>query len=140
MRLHWRREPQTRGQALVEFALAVPIFLMLIFGLIDLGRAVYVNNAIAQAARDAARWASVQERSQDEEAVSDYAVGRLTAVPNPEVSVSCEKIEYFAIPECTTHDVIIVELRSRVDMITPIIGQIVGPLDLSAESRMVVNR
>jgi hypothetical protein len=136
-----RREHE--GQALVEFALAVPIFLLLIFGLIDLGRAVYVNSAIAQAARDAARWGSVQERSKweaDREAVGEYALGRLVAVPDPEATVTCEKIEFTAFEYCTTYDVVAVEIRSEVQMITPIIGQLVGPLDLRAESRMVVNR
>ena len=30
-----------RGQAMVEFALIIPIFLLFVFGILDLGRAVY---------------------------------------------------------------------------------------------------
>jgi Flp pilus assembly protein TadG len=44
-----------RGQALVEFALVIPIFLLLLFGLIDGGRYVYMSNVLSQAAREAAR-------------------------------------------------------------------------------------
>jgi Flp pilus assembly protein TadG len=51
---------RTRGQSLVEFALVLPVFLLLIFGIIDLGRFVYMNSTISQAAREAARVASVE--------------------------------------------------------------------------------
>ena len=44
------------GQALVEFALVLPVFLLIVFGIIDVGRYVYVTNAFNQAAREAARW------------------------------------------------------------------------------------
>jgi TadE-like protein len=48
------------GQGLVEFALVLPIFLLLLFGLIDAGRLVYQNSVVSQAAREAARLASVE--------------------------------------------------------------------------------
>src|SRR5262245_43328868 len=43
------------GQSLVEFAIALPIFLLALFGVIDAGRLVYVNSALSQAAREGAR-------------------------------------------------------------------------------------
>ena len=49
-----------RGQGLVEFALVIPIFLLLLFGLIDVGRLVYMNSVLSQAAREGARTASVE--------------------------------------------------------------------------------
>lgn len=48
------------GQTLVEFALVIPLFLVLLLGLIDLARFVYLNNTLAQVAREGARLASVQ--------------------------------------------------------------------------------
>ena len=39
---------ETRGQALVEFALVLPIFAILLFGIIDIGRYVYTANALEQ--------------------------------------------------------------------------------------------
>ena len=33
-----------KGQALVEFVIILPIFLMLVFTVIDFGRVIYVNN------------------------------------------------------------------------------------------------
>lgn len=49
-----------RGQSLVEFALVLPIFLLLLFGLIDGGRLVYMHTVLSQAAREGARVASVE--------------------------------------------------------------------------------
>lgn len=43
------------GQALVEFSLVLIPFLFLLMGIIDLGRGIYINNGIAQAAREIAR-------------------------------------------------------------------------------------
>jgi Flp pilus assembly protein TadG len=48
----------SRGQGLVEFALVLPIFLVLVFGIIDGGRAIFAYNQMAQAARSVARVAS----------------------------------------------------------------------------------
>lgn len=47
------------GQSLVEFALVVPVMFMLIFGLIDVGRAVWQSNTLAYATREATRYAIV---------------------------------------------------------------------------------
>jgi hypothetical protein len=52
----------TRGQALVEMALVLPVFLLVLFGLIDGARLVVTNSMVSQAAREAARLAAVQAR------------------------------------------------------------------------------
>lgn len=52
-----------RGQALVEFSLAIVIFLMLLMGVFDLGRAIYQYNGVAQAAREIARVTAVHPGS-----------------------------------------------------------------------------
>ncbi len=49
-----------RGQGLVEFALVIPIFLFMLFGTIDVGRFVYLNSTLSQAAREGARLGSVE--------------------------------------------------------------------------------
>ncbi|MCI0346780.1 MAG: pilus assembly protein [Chloroflexi bacterium] len=48
-----------RGQGLLEFALILPIFIVAMLGMIDVGRAIWANNAVANAAREAARFAAV---------------------------------------------------------------------------------
>jgi Flp pilus assembly protein TadG len=44
-----------RGAALVEFALVAPIFLMLLVGSLEFGRAIMVQEAITNASREGAR-------------------------------------------------------------------------------------
>jgi hypothetical protein len=53
------RRSKTRGQAMVEFALIFPVFILLLVGMFDFGRVVWVNNTLATAAREAARYAIV---------------------------------------------------------------------------------
>ncbi len=50
-----------RGQTLTEFALALIPFLFLMMGVVDLGRGIYTNNGVAQAAREIARAAAVHQ-------------------------------------------------------------------------------
>jgi len=54
-----RRRRGGRGQALVEFALVLPFFLTVVFGIIVLGLAVFYQQQLANAAREAARYAAV---------------------------------------------------------------------------------
>ena len=47
------------GQALVEFALVIPLFLIVVFGVLDLGRGVWAMDTAAHAASEATRFAIV---------------------------------------------------------------------------------
>jgi Flp pilus assembly protein TadG len=44
-----------RGQSLVEFALSSVVLLLLVGGLVDIGRAIYITEAISNASREGAR-------------------------------------------------------------------------------------
>ncbi len=57
-RLHRAREA---GQGIAEFALVFPVIALLIFAVIDCGRAVYAYNTVANAAREGARVAAVNQ-------------------------------------------------------------------------------
>ena len=60
MRIKRRRQRDDRGAAAVEFALvSIPLFLLL-FGIIQFGWAFYSQITISQAAREGARYASLQ--------------------------------------------------------------------------------
>lgn len=48
-----------RGQALVEFSLALIPFLLILMGIFDLGRGIYMNSGVNQAAREIARTTAV---------------------------------------------------------------------------------
>ena len=52
-----RRHEGQRSQALIEFALISPVLLLLIFGIIDIGRAVFYYDTLNHAAREGARTA-----------------------------------------------------------------------------------
>ncbi len=56
MRRHGRAAD---GQGLVEFALIFPILALLVFGLVDFGRAIFIYSAVQDAAREGARYAIV---------------------------------------------------------------------------------
>jgi Flp pilus assembly protein TadG len=48
-----------RGAAAVEFALLLPLLLLLVFGIIDFGRAINAQITLTQAAREGARLAAL---------------------------------------------------------------------------------
>jgi Flp pilus assembly protein TadG len=56
-----RSRHRGRGQALVEFALVIPVFLILLMAVFDLGRAVFAYNSVTNAAREGARLAIVNQ-------------------------------------------------------------------------------
>ena len=73
-----RTDRDDRGQALVEFPLVVPIVMLLMCGIFDLGRIVFINNSLSDGARQGARHASVDPRAADYCAVVDDAVRSAT--------------------------------------------------------------
>lgn len=62
LRERFRRFRTTEtGQSLVEFAMVLPLFLILLFSLVDFGRAFYSWMIITNAAREGARAGAVQK-------------------------------------------------------------------------------
>jgi hypothetical protein len=57
------RPGRTRGQALAEFALVFPIFVLVLFGIISLGLWVFYQQQLSNAAREAARYAAIHSSS-----------------------------------------------------------------------------
>lgn len=54
-----RRNSGQRGQALVELALVLPVFTMLLVGIIVLGTGIFYQQQVANAAREGARYAAI---------------------------------------------------------------------------------
>ncbi len=54
-----RAKRHNRGQALVELALILPLFLMILFGIIILGIGLFYQQQVTNAAREAARYAAI---------------------------------------------------------------------------------
>lgn len=57
------RRAGSGGQSLVEFALVIPIIVLLVVAFVEIGRAVFAYNTIANAARQGARVAAVNQLS-----------------------------------------------------------------------------
>lgn len=55
-----RCDEMNRGQSLVEFALVLPLFLLLLIGIAEFGRAWMTRNILTGASREAVRIAAVQ--------------------------------------------------------------------------------
>ena len=53
----------SRGQAVVEFALVIGLFLLVVGGIVQFGVILWSQNTINQVARDTARWAVTQSDS-----------------------------------------------------------------------------
>jgi TadE-like protein len=53
------RRNRSRAQALVEFALVVPWFFLLLFGIIEAGRFIFYYETLSNATREGARYAIV---------------------------------------------------------------------------------
>jgi Flp pilus assembly protein TadG len=133
---------QQRGQAIGEFALIIPLLFLMVVALLDFGRIVYVNNALAEGAREGARWGAVQGRAGTTAgliSVADETKARMTAVPNPSVTVSCDRL-ITTTPNCSTGDIIEVTAASVVSPMTPIIGQFIGPVTLTATAKMSIHQ
>ena len=47
---------KTRAQAMVEFAIALPVLLLLLFGILETGRFLFIYSSIVTASRQAARY------------------------------------------------------------------------------------
>jgi Flp pilus assembly protein TadG len=146
MKLLHRSEDQSRGQALVEFALVVPILFLLIFALVDFGRVIYTQNSIAQGAREGARWGSVQARSAtDIPGIEDYTFEALAGLGAGGVTVeaTCIRPGTVVMP-CQADDTLEVQVETTVELATPLIAQLMqaigaNPIELSATSQVVVN-
>jgi Flp pilus assembly protein TadG len=59
-----------RGAAVVEFAIVAPVFFLLVFGMIEYGRMVMVQQILTNASREGARYAVILD-SNDTTAVQD---------------------------------------------------------------------
>ena len=77
------------GSAVVEFAVVAPIFLLFVFGLIEYGRMVMVEQILTNASREGARVAILEgsTRSDVINAVVDYCEASRIPVVEADVSV-----------------------------------------------------
>jgi len=164
-----RSGDQARGQALVEFALIIPVFILVLVGLFDLGRGVYAFNAVSNASREGVRIAIVD---QDCTFIANQAVQRAVSLgitpSNVDIYVwdpSAADAGDFSAASASTHRmpcgsssgtaecpqsstsaqillgcVIEVTVHYRFIAATPILGSLIGSIDMSATTRQAIER
>ena len=155
-----RRGADERGQALVEFALILPIFVLLLVGIFDFGRAIYAYNTISNAAREAVRVGIVDQSCNMIGTEAQNRAG-LDIAWAPTVAAPCgpagsDIVISFLNSDGTTPSgtdrclqpgtapgvpfgcLVEVTIRYEYNAATPIIGNLVGTLNLTASTRQAV--
>lgn len=80
-----RRHHRSRGQGLAEFALVLPVFILLVLGVVDVGRVIWATTSLNSAAREGARFAIVHGGT----ASDPCPVGPKGPDSNPDPSDTC---------------------------------------------------
>lgn len=116
-----------RGQSLAEFAVVVPIFLVLVMGIVDFGMGLKSWISITNAAREAARWGAIHCSSGDytnsdvEQRAIDTATGldaaALTATVDTSAGVACDASQ-------NSTQSLVVNVDYEYKMITPLAGML----------------
>lgn len=120
----------SRGQALVEMALVLPIFILLVMGIIDFGRLFNAQISITHASREGARQAAV--------GTSDTQV--VSLVKGAATNLDPTRITVTILPGPSSRQKgasITVTVGYRLELITPVIGTMLGGArDLAASTMM----
>lgn len=104
-----------KGQELVEYALILPILLLILMSILDLGRAVYYYSAIHNSAREGARYGIVFPN--DLTGIEDVVRQKSVGLDPAELTVT------LSLPD---EDTIRVVVTFRFIAITPIVGALLG--------------
>jgi Flp pilus assembly protein TadG len=126
-----------RGQALVEFSLAIMVFLVMVLALFDLGRGVYMYNGVSEAAREIARVTAVHPGvtlGASTETADRIAVQRALVPALGAPTFECVTVTGAASTNdpCTSDDYVRVTIGATYTPISPLgLG---GPITLTASS------
>ena len=141
---------RSRGQSLAEFALVIPIVILALMGLFDLGRAVFAYNSITNASREATRLAivnqdfnAIQQRAFEQaplaEQVANDSVEVFFSEPGSAIDAGdCDANPNVGGSQMGIGCLATVRYTSQFEAITPIIGGLVGAIDLVAESSVPI--
>lgn len=123
----------TKGQAMVEFALILTVFMMLVMMIMDFGRGIWYYNAVANAAREGSRQAIIRSKSDGD--VTTWVLDKTAAVPLTASSVVISP----AAPRAPK-DQVTVTVSYNFTPITPMMQVLIpgGSVNLSSSSRMTV--
>lgn len=141
---------KSRGQSLVEFAIALPLILLLFMAIFDFGRAIFAYNTVSNAARDGARVAIVDQRStagisNAAQAAADQAAGLgLDPTDSAEVRVQYLKPDLSGACDPSWGEWVgcVAEVRVQYvyNAVTPIVGAIVGQLTVGSTTQLPIEK
>jgi Flp pilus assembly protein TadG len=151
-----RTRKARRGQAIVEFALVIPIFLLIFFGIIDAGRLIFTYNTVANAARNGARVAIVNQTDTgsntcDTTSATAWSKGcaavsaiSLNLDPTDDTQIHVEYRNVTDTAPCASPFKIgclaVVRVTGHFSALTPIIGQYIGQIDVSSTAKIPIER
>ncbi len=112
------------GQAMVEFALILPIFLLILCGILDFGWLFYNQLSLNNACREGARYAVVHTaENADTQAIINHIEETTTTVfANGGVDI---KVEYTSPADPTSGD-IKVSMQADISFFTPVLSTVLG--------------
>jgi hypothetical protein len=119
-----RPRRKERGQELVEYALILPIMMLILMSILDLGRAVYYYSAIHNSAREGARYGIINP---EDPAGIEAVVRNKAVVLNP-----TDLTVVIILPD---EDTVQVTVTYQFTAITPIAGILLGENVITLGSR-----
>lgn len=126
------------GQSLVETAVVLPVVLILLMGLFDFGRAIFAYNTVAEAARNGARVAVVNQTPAD---ICAVAAQRAVGLGLPAGCVTTGQVGVTISPPggCTAINCLqSVTVTYAFTPLTPIVSAFTGPITVSSTSTVAV--
>jgi hypothetical protein len=90
-----RKDSKLLGQGLTEFALAIPILLLILLGVIEMGRLLFFYSSVASASREAARYGAAVDNFSDCTGIRDAArrVGFFAGIEDSDISISYDNLK-----------------------------------------------
>jgi uncharacterized protein (UPF0333 family) len=119
-----------KGQSIVEFALILPLVILMIFGILDFGRVFHAYLAIDHAGREAARAASI---GKDNTTILNTAVNDATSI-----GLKSEQVVIDPSGSRSSGTEAKITISYPVTFLTPIIGNLISPLTLTNTTVMRV--
>ena len=112
------------GQAMVEFALILPIFLLILCGIIDFGWLFYNQLSLNNACREGARYAVVHtDENADTQSIINHIENLSTTVfANDGVDIT---VTYSSPSDPTAGDVT-VSMQADISFFTPVLSTVLG--------------
>ena len=143
------RRLHSRGQALVEFAIVLPLLLLLLVMAIDFGRVFFGWVGLQNAARIGAAYAAAHPSGWETPGDPEIADAFIASIENDLRTINCTPgaigdpthVDSDGNGNWDDREAVVVSLTCAFDLITPLASNIVGgTIDVQARSEFYVNR